>query len=59
LKLTLTWQICDCFSIGGVVAYTSLLNESLRDSYRDSDWHWGGKYEDDLVWGGFQAKLGF
>lgn len=59
LKLTLTWQLCDCFSIGGVVAYTSLLNESLRESYRDSDWHWGGKYEDDLVWGGFQAKLGF
>ena len=57
LKLTLTWQLCDCFSIGGVVAYTSLLNESIRDGYRDSAWY--GNYEDDFVWGGFQAKLGF
>lgn len=57
LKLTLTWQLCECFSLGGVVAYTSLLNESVREGYRDSGWY--GNYKDDFVWGGLQAKLGF
>lgn len=57
LKFTLTWQLCDCFSVGGVLAYTSLLNESLRNSYRDSGWY--GNYKDDCVWGGVQAKLEF
>ncbi len=57
LKFILTWQLCDCFSVGGVLAYTSLLNESLRDGYRDSGWY--GNYKDDLVWGGVQAKLEF
>ena len=57
LKLVLTWQLCDCFSVGGVLAYTSLLNESIRDGYRDSLWY--GNYKDDCVWGGIQAKLGF
>lgn len=57
LKFALTWQLCDCFSVGGVLAYTSLLNESLRDSYRDSGWY--GNYKDDCVWGGVQAKLEF
>lgn len=57
LKFALTWQICDCFSLGGVIAYTSLLNESIRDSYRESGWY--GNYKDDFVWGGFQAKLEF
>jgi hypothetical protein len=55
--LTLTWQLCECFSLGGVVAYTSLLNESVREGYRDSGWY--GNYKDDFVWGGLQAKLGF
>lgn len=59
LKFTLTWQLCDCFSVGGVLAYTSLLNESLRDNYRDSGWYWGSHYDDDCVWGGVQAKLEF
>ena len=57
LKFTLTWKICDCFSVGGVLAYTSLLNESIREGYRDSGWY--GNYKDDLVWGGVQAKLEF
>ena len=59
LKFALTWQLCDCFSVGGVLAYTSLLNESLRDNYRDSGWYWGSHYDDDCVWGGVQAKLEF
>jgi hypothetical protein len=61
LKFVLTWQLCDYFSIGGVVAYTSLLNESIRNGYRDggSDYYWGSHYDDDCVWGGFQAKLSF
>jgi hypothetical protein len=59
LKFTLTWQLCDCFSIGGVVAYTSLLNETIRDNYRDSGWYWGSHYDADCVWGGIQAKLSF
>lgn len=57
LKLTLTWQICECFSVGGVLAYTSLLNESLREGYRDSGWY--GNYKDDFVWGGLQIRLCF
>jgi hypothetical protein len=57
LKLVLTWQLCENFSLGGVAAYTSLLNESIRNGYRDSGW-WGN-YKDDLVWGGVQAKLEF
>lgn len=57
LKFVLTWQLCDCFSVGGVLAYTSLLNESIRENYRDSGWY--GNYKDDCVWGGFQAKLSF
>jgi hypothetical protein len=57
LKAVLTWQICECFSVGGVLAYTSLLNETIRDGYRDSGWY--GNYKDDLVWGGVQAKLEF
>lgn len=59
VKLILTWKLCDCFSIGGVVAYTSLLNESIRDGYRDSGWYWGSHYDADCVWGGVQAKLSF
>ena len=59
LKFVLTWQLCDCFSIGGVLAYTSLLNETIRDNYRDSGWYWGSHYDDDCVWGGIQAKLSF
>lgn len=59
LKCTLTWQICDHFSLGGVIAYTSLLNQSIRESYRDSDWYGSYDYKDDLVWGGIQAKIGF
>lgn len=59
LKLILTWQLCDTFSIGGVVAYTSLLNESIRESYRDSGEYWGSHYDEDCVWGGIQAKLEF
>lgn len=57
LKAILTWQICDCFSVGGVIAYTSLLNESIREGYRDCGWY--GNYKDDFVWGGFQANLSF
>jgi hypothetical protein len=57
LKFVLTWQLCDCFSVGGVLAYTSLLNESIRNAYRDSGWY--GNYKDDCVWGGVQAKLSF
>ena len=57
VKLALTWQLCECFSVGGVLAYTSLLNESIRDGYRDSGWY--GNYKDDLIWGGVQMKLGF
>ncbi len=59
IKATLTWQICDNFSVGGVIAFTSLLNESIRENYRDSGEYWGSHYDDDCVWGGFQANLSF
>ncbi len=59
LKFSLTWQICENFSLGGVLAYTSLLNETIRGSYRDSGWYWGSHYDSDIVWGGVQAKLSF
>lgn len=57
IKAALTWQLCDYFSVGGVIAYTSLLNGSIRNGYHDSGWY--GNYKDDFVWGGFQANLSF
>lgn len=57
LKASLTWSLTENFSIGGVIAYTSILNESIRGGYRDSGWY--GNYKDDFVWGGIQASLSF
>lgn len=62
IKCGLSWAPCDHFSIGLVGGFTSILNETIRDDIRT-----GRSYgtispccaKDDLVWGGFQAKLSF
>ena len=60
-KATLTWDVCDHFSVGGVIAYTALLNHSVRDAFMTADgWYWDGSdYPRSLVWGGIQFKLTF
>jgi hypothetical protein len=55
IKATLSWALNDNISVGGVLAYTSLLNGSIRGAYDDDGWD----YKDDLVWGGFQVSLSF
>lgn len=68
VKLYLTWQVCENFSIGGTVAYTGVLNSSYRESLGDQGDDWwdysdetggNGFYQRDFVWGGIQAKLSF
>ena len=68
VKLYLTWQVCENFSIGGTVAYTGVLNASYRESLGDQGDDWwdysdetggNGFYQRDFVWGGIQAKLSF
>ena len=69
VKVYLTWQVCENFSLGGVIAYTGVLNGAYRESLGDQgdDW-WDydedagrgeGFYQRDFVWGGLQAKLSF
>ena len=69
VKLYLTWKVCENFSLGGVIAYTGVLNGAYRESLGDQgdDW-WDydenagrgeGFYQRDFVWGGLQAKLTF
>lgn len=55
-KLSLTWAPCDHFSIGGLLAFTSILNDNARDEFDKMDTCCDAT---DLVWGGFQAKLSF
>lgn len=55
-KFGLTWAPCDHFSIGGLVAFTSVLGETARDEFDDMDTCCDCP---DLVWGGIQAKFSF
>jgi len=62
IKAYLTWQVTEWFSLGGVVAYTGVLNGAYRESLGDTGddyWDGGGFYQRDFVWGGLQAKLSF
>ena len=69
VKLYLTWQVCENFSLGGVIAYTGVLNGAYRESIGDQGDDWwdydedaergNGFYQRDFVWGGLQAKLTF
>ena len=69
VKLYLTWQVCENFSLGGVIAYTGVLNGAYRESLGDQGDDWwdydedagrgNGFYQRDFVWGGLQAKLSF
>ena len=52
----LAYQVCDHFTIGAVLAFTSVLSSSARDAVEYMGC--GGSYKD-LVWGGLQAKLDF
>ena len=55
-KLGLTWAPCDHFSIGGLLAFTSILNNRARDEFDKMD---ACCDNTEQVWGGFQAKLSF
>ena len=62
VKVYLTWQVTEWFSLGGVIAYTGVLNGAYREALGDQgdDWYEdGGFYQRDFVWGGLQAKLSF
>ncbi len=55
-KLGLAWSPCDHFSIGGLLAFTSILNDDARGEFKKMD---DCCNSTDLVWGGIQAKLSF
>ena len=52
----LAYKVCDHFTIGAVLAFTSTLSGEARDAIGYME-H-GGSFKD-LVWGGLQAKLEF
>ena len=52
----LAYQVCDHFTIGAVLAFTSTLSGEARDAIEYMGR--GGSFKD-LVWGGLQAKLDF
>jgi len=62
VKVYLSWQVTDCLALGGVLAYTGVLNGAYREALGDQgdDWYAdGGFYQRDFVWGGLQAKVSF
>jgi len=68
VKVYLTWQVTECFSLGGVIAYTGVLNGAYREALGDQGDDWwdcdengfgNGSYQRDFVWGGLQAKFSF
>jgi len=65
VKIYLTWQITDWMSLGGVIAYTGVLNGALRESIGDQggDYEFCGNpgegYARDLCWGGLQLKISY
>jgi len=69
VKAYLTWQVTDCLSFGGVIAYTGVLNGAYREALGDQGDYWwdydeendvgNGGYQRDFIWGGLQAKLSF
>ena len=56
IKGTLAYEVCDHFTIGAVLAFTSTLSGGARDAIEYSGR--GGSYKD-LVWGGLQVKFDF
>ena len=56
IKGVLGYQVCDHFTVGAVLAFSSTLSGEARDaiSYMER----GGSYKD-CIWGGLQAKLDF
>lgn len=62
VKVYLTWEVTEWFSVGGVIAYTGILNGAYRDAIgkQGDDYFFDGdSYPRDFVWGGLQAKLSF
>ena len=56
IKANLAYQVCDHFTIGAVLAFTSTLSGEARDAIEYMGR--GGSFKD-LVWGGLQAKIDF
>ena len=56
IKGMLGYRVCDHFTIGALLAFTSALSSSVRDSV---EYMGHGESYKDLVWGGLQVKLDF
>ena len=56
IKGNLAYKVCEHFTVGAVLAFTSTLSGEARDAIEYMG-H-GGSYKD-LVWGGLQVKLDF
>lgn len=56
IKGNIAYRVCDHFTVGLVLAFTSTLSGEARDAIEYAG-H-GGSYKD-FIWGGLQAKLDF
>lgn len=56
IKGALEYQVCEHFSVGAVLAFTSALSGEARDAIAYMER--GGSYKD-CVWGGIQVKIAF
>ena len=62
VKAYLTWNITDWAALVGTVAYTGVLNDSVRDSLDEQgpDAGWcGDRYHRDFFWWGVSLKFAF
>lgn len=64
IKLYSSYQLTDWCSIKATIAYTGLLNGSLRDSIGEQDdgfdfYNTGAAYRRDLLWGGLSLNFEF
>jgi len=61
-KLYLAWDITDWMQLVGTVAYTGILNDSIRDSFDEQGsegWYHDDRYSRDLCWGGISLKFSY
>ena len=56
IKGSLAYQVCDHFTVGAVLAFTSAMSGEARDAIAYMER--GGSYKD-CVWGGIQVKIAF
>ncbi len=56
LKFNLSYEVCEHFAVGAFIAYTAVLNDTVRDGQSAVGY---GTAARNLVWGGLQAGLSF